>query len=335
MQLLKIIGTINFTLLLASLLWNTTKGTIGGQGGFSRAISTIVMLMIGFNLATLIPAPENTPDAYAMCSVVVEGEWWDCGGWPIFVKDTAEYIDKMSAVMSVGGQIPAAIAAFLGSWYIHVRLLKGLTFDHRDIAKAFAGGFLIYASLAFMPAISNYFNEIVKDLVSIVSNSHQGDAALRGWLETIKAYKEYAKQDASSINVGIWVLRAFIVIPLTIFNFLNFTMIIFRNILMALIPLSVFLATLRRDSDPTTAISLLGNYAMLSAMQAIQWLLLSGLPLVEAPTNIANFDVMAVLSSAVRSLVMMAFVGIFLIKITMRTVVLPTMDKLLSPRVVS
>ena len=333
MQLLQIIGTINFTLLLASLLWNTTRGTIGGSGGFSKAASTIVMLMLGFNIATLLPDPETMKDGFSLCSVVVEGEWWNCGGWPMFLKESVESLDSFSKYVGTGGQIPAAMAAFLGSWYIHVRLFKGLTFDHRDIMKAFSGGFLIYASLAFMPTISSYLNEIVKNLVSFLGRGTGGEATLRGWLETIRAYREYANQEASTLNFGIWILRALVLIPLTVFSYLNYTVVIFQNILMAFIPLSVFLTTLRRDSDPTTAISLLANYALLSALQAVQWLLLSGLPDIQTPANIANFDAWPVIAKAIPALAVLSFIGFFLIKVTLKIVVLPTMEKLFNPRI--
>ena len=334
MQLLQTIGVINFTLLLASLLWNSARGTLVG-GGFANAAGTIIMLMIGFNIATLLPAPETTRAGYTMCSVVIEGAWWNCSGWAIFTKENVDSAQTFATLIGPGGQIPAAMAAFLGSWYIHTRLLKGLTFDYRDIARAFSGGFLIYASLAFMPTISGWMNEIVTNLVSFLAKNGSGEATLKGWLETIRVYKEYAANEGSSINIGIWVLRAAVVIPLWMFSNLNYFLLIFQSIVMAFIPLSVFLATLKRSADPTIAISILGNYALLSAVQALQWLLLSTLPSMQPPGNIANFDVWPVVAKALPAMAIFGVIGFFLMKVTLKFVVMPTMEKLLNPRIIS
>jgi len=331
-ELLNFIGMINAVIFTVLMSWRMFSGHGGSQSAIKASLS-IFVLFVGFKVAAMLPAPDTFSAGFKMCSVTIEEQLWSCGGWPVFNSSIVSLLDGMSSTISHAMQIPAGVATFLACLHIHSRLLRGLTFEASDIAKAFAGGFIIYASLAFLPTLTGWFNEALKLLSIFGSEQDASSSRIENLCASLSKMRELADLDVSTINnIGAFLFRMFASLPLLIVGITNFVIIILQYFLIAFIPVSVFLVTLKRDSDPSHALSLLGTYLFINIFQGVEWFFL-GTVSIAAPSatdDMSMANSWSVIANNGAQIVIMTVLSITILTLAILVIILPLSKRLIS-----
>lgn len=331
MELLEIVGAINGLIFMGIFTFYFSQGSITGRG-YKSAAYLLLAVCGGAAIAQVLPqASQIELQANLECHDM--GFWHECGGWLFYFSTNASFVEAIGDHIGESFSIPASVAIFLGAWWINARLLSGLIFTPKDIMRAFAAGFFVYASVLYLPDLQRYLSEVFVELTVQFSSPQDGRRVLQSWGEAITALDTYAEEVSSGIfGWQGYLLKTLLFFPFLLSDFLNLVVFCFQVAALGLIPVSLFLASLRRDSDPTYLFTLLGNLAILSFLQSVEWMALGLLPELEVPKDLSDLKVGEVLGHAIPSGLIYSGVTFVVLGLAVYFVVFPSLKLIFNLR---
>lgn len=330
MELLKIVASINVAILIGGFTYYLIKGTIGSRGYWS-ATMLVGSVVLGGTIASYLPQGRDVVLSQAInCEDF--GFWHECGGWMFYYDSIASFVNAFADSVGIGFSIPVSVALLLGSWYLHSRLLTGLSFEPSEILKAFAAGFFVYCCLVYLPELQGHMSNFIIELTAPVQAVSRGREVLTNWGEAIALFDAVASEETSLLaGMEAFTLRAFLAIPFALSDGINLIIIMLQYSMLALVPISLFMSSLQKNADPTYLLALLGSYAILSVLQAGEWFAISRLPAIEIPNDLQELSISQLFGPALRSMVLFIFLMLAMMKVA-TFVLLPALQILIAPR---
>ena len=277
MNLVNYMAEINGLIFGSVVCFHMTRSLIGGNG-YADAVKLLVTLSACYGLSKIVlQSVSNSELTKASC---VEFEHWtECGGFFFKLDGFAYVAEKAIDLFGDGAGVPASSAAVLSAWFLHSRLISGFSMTVNDLIRSFAGAMLIYVCCLKMGDLQAGINNMVVSVTAFGGGAEAGKASLIAWQEASEIYVDVTSEGSFFLNVIPIVFILFNnSLPFFAIDAVNIICFLLQNILLAMVPLSMFLTSIRRDADPLYVVKLASQYAILGAIPGFWWGLCSLFP---------------------------------------------------------
>lgn len=309
-------GMSEYPKILSYFLWMSLfcvlciqwcKGLLDGRSMITF-FSIIIAVAVGYSvLKGMMQAGTLHSGNDTNFSCVNENDaYYSCMGWPImkdgFSVDAGQntsillnlantIIDKIKYIFTFALGYAQIIAVII----LYSKLTRSIwTYEPKEIIFAFVSGGIIYLSLANAGYLQKIFMEMTMYLYGIESRSGGNDNLisnvsmnLQNWhksltdLVTINEDMSLFSSKIISLFLEGFIfssLRFLIMIPLSLFSFVNIIMMIVYQILVMTLPIDAIKMSMNHNVDPMFIVKKLYSLALLSIVVVVEFQILSWIP---------------------------------------------------------
>ncbi len=297
---LKWVMIISFSSIIISILANWILGHFDSKK-MLQSFVIVFLIAAGIGVCSIITnyyvPNENTVRApESVCTLEFP---YICSSWPVFSEPFAIATRGLLRAMDMTNIIPIGVISSLSAFMIYSKLVKGVWLGGKEICAAFLSGMILYISLAnfyyFKDGIWNLFDHLIRG--DGQTSLTEFTSKMNNWTGLLAA-TSYELEDAglfSKISNGFfaWVLNAFqtglLTTPLMFVGVVNMVLILFQQIFMIFVPLSIIKTLFTTENDAFVAIRAIFSYSIFCIGLHIELKILNWIPSAPSEINFGTF----------------------------------------------